>query len=38
MTFGPDAKLYVSNLGFSPAAIGGGQVFQIDVKRNGDDD
>ena len=32
MTMGPDGKLYVSNWGFSPAAIGGGQVLQIDVK------
>lgn len=31
MTMGPDGKLYVSNVGFSPAAIGGGQVVQIDV-------
>lgn len=32
MTMGPDGKLYVSNWGFSPAAIGGGQVLQVDVK------
>lgn len=31
MTFGPDQKLYVSNVGFGPAAIGGGQVLQVDV-------
>jgi hypothetical protein len=31
MTMGPDGKLYVSNVGFSPAAIGGGQVLQVDV-------
>ena len=31
MTMGPDGKLYVSNWGFSPTAIGGGQVLQIDV-------
>jgi DNA-binding beta-propeller fold protein YncE len=31
MTMGPDGKLYVSNWGFSPMAIGGGQVLQIDV-------
>lgn len=34
MTFGPDGKLYVSNWGFSPAALGGGQIIQINV---GDD-
>ena len=32
MTMGPDGKLYVSNWGFSPMAIGGGQVLQVDVK------
>ena len=32
MTMGPDGKLYVSNWGFSPTAIGGGQILQIDVK------
>jgi hypothetical protein len=31
MTMGPDGKLYVSNWGFSPMAIGGGQVLQVDV-------
>jgi hypothetical protein len=31
MTMGPDGKLYVSNVGFSPASIGGGQVLQVDV-------
>jgi len=31
MTMGPDGKLYVSNWGFSPRAIGGGQILQIDV-------
>jgi len=29
MTMGPDGNLYVSNWGFSPAAIGGGQVLKI---------
>lgn len=38
MTFGPDGKLYVSNVGFGPGSVGGGQILQIDVKRNGDDD
>jgi hypothetical protein len=31
MTMGPDGNLYVSNWGFSPAAIGGGQVIKIDL-------
>ncbi|MEO8768937.1 MAG: ScyD/ScyE family protein [Ferruginibacter sp.] len=29
MTFGPDNKLYVSNWGFGPPAIGGGEILQI---------
>jgi hypothetical protein len=32
MTFGPDGRLYVSNWGFGPAAIGGGQVLQVEVQ------
>lgn len=32
MTFGPDNNLYVSNWGFGPPAIGGGQVLQISFK------
>jgi sugar lactone lactonase YvrE len=31
MTMGPDGKLYVSNVGFSPDAIGGGQVLQVTI-------
>lgn len=31
MTMGPDGNLYVSNWGFGPAAIGGGQVMKIVV-------
>ncbi len=31
MIFGPDEKLYVSNWGFGPPAIGGGQVLKIDI-------
>ncbi|MES2649835.1 MAG: ScyD/ScyE family protein [Bacteroidota bacterium] len=31
MTMGPDGNLYVSNWGFSPMAIGGGQVLQVDL-------
>ncbi len=33
MTIGPNGKLYVSVVGFGPAAIGGGQVIQIDLKK-----
>jgi len=29
ITYGPDKKLYVSNIGFGPESIGGGQVVQI---------
>jgi len=32
MTFGPDGNLYVSNWGFGPPALGGGQVLQISFK------
>ena len=31
MVFGPDDNLYVSNWGFGPPAIGGGQVLKIDL-------
>ena len=31
MIFGPDEKLYVSNWGFGPPAVGGGQVLQLDL-------
>lgn len=33
MTMGPDGNLYVSNWGFSPAAIGGGQVLKITLTQ-----
>jgi hypothetical protein len=33
MTMGPDGNLYVSNVGFSPAAIGGGQVLQVTISN-----
>jgi hypothetical protein len=33
ITFGPDGKLYVSNWGFGPPAIGGGEILQITVKN-----
>jgi len=32
ITFGPDGKLYVSNVGYGPDAIGGGQILQITFK------
>ena len=32
MTFGPDGKLYVSNIGFGPGALGGGQIVRVDVQ------
>ena len=32
MTFGPDGKLYVSNVGYGPDAIGGGEILQISFK------
>ena len=39
MTMGPDGNLYVSNVGFGPASIGGGQVVKISLKhRHGDGD
>jgi hypothetical protein len=31
LTIGPDGNLYVSNWGFSPAAIGGGQVLKVSI-------
>jgi hypothetical protein len=31
MTFGPDEKLYISNWGFGPPAIGGGHILQVDI-------
>ena len=31
LKFGPDGKLYVSNWGFSPTAIGGGEILQISI-------
>jgi len=33
MTLGPDGKLYVSNVGFSPeSSAGGGQILQVNIK------
>ena len=34
LKFGPDGKLYVSNWGFSPTAIGGGEILQISIGDN----
>ena len=34
MTLGPDGQLYVSNVGFGPLAIGGGQILQIDIREH----
>ncbi len=31
LTFGPDGNLYVSNKGFGPPAIGGGEILKITV-------
>ena len=31
ITFGPDDKMYISNSGFGPTAIGGGQILKADV-------
>ncbi len=31
MTFGPDGKLYVSNIGFGPPIAGAGQIVRVDV-------
>jgi hypothetical protein len=31
MIFGPDDKMYISNRGFGPLAIGGGQVLKVDI-------
>ena len=33
MTMGPDGNLYVSNWGFSPRAIGGGQVLKVTLSQ-----
>lgn len=32
MTMGPNGKLYVSNWGFGPTGLGGGQILEIEVK------
>ena len=36
MTFGEDGNLYVSNVGFGPTALGGGQVLKITVRGEGE--
>jgi hypothetical protein len=32
LTYGPDGKLYVSNIGYGPDAIGGGQVLRVNLR------
>jgi hypothetical protein len=31
MVFGPNEKLYISNNGFGPTAIGGGEILEVDI-------
>jgi hypothetical protein len=38
ITFGPDGNLYVSNVGFGPFSIGGGQVLKVNLKNCDFDD
>lgn len=38
ITMGPNGKLYVSNVGFGPGAVGGGQILQINTGHDDDDD
>jgi hypothetical protein len=38
LTYGPDDNLYVSNIGFGPLAIGGGQVLKVTLNKCGCDD
>jgi hypothetical protein len=33
ITYGPDGNLYVSNVGFGPSSIGGGEVLQLKLNR-----
>jgi hypothetical protein len=33
LTYGPDGNLYVSNIGFGPLAIGGGQVLKVTLNQ-----
>jgi glucose/arabinose dehydrogenase len=35
LTYGPDGNLYVSNVGFGPDAIGGGQVLKVTLNKCG---
>lgn len=34
----PDGDLYVSNVGFGPAAIGGGQILKVAISKMKHDD
>lgn len=36
MTFGPDEKLYISNWGFGPPAIGGGEILKVSISCSKD--
>ncbi|HET6981627.1 MAG TPA: ScyD/ScyE family protein [Myxococcaceae bacterium] len=38
MTFGPDGKLYVSNVGFGPPPVGLGQILEIQLPHDDDGD
>ena len=38
MTMGPDGNLYVSNVGFGPTSIGGGQILKITLPKKDHDD
>ena len=33
LTYGPDGDLYVSDIGFGPLAIGGGQVLKLTLNK-----
>lgn len=37
ITMGPNGKLYVSNVGFGPGAVGGGQILQVNTGHDDDD-
>ena len=37
MMFGPDNKLYISNVGFGPAALGGGEILKVSFSCANDD-
>ena len=37
MMFGPDNKLYISNVGFGPEALGGGEILKVSFSCANDD-